>query len=184
MAAIPASDPAALTQAPTAALPTAAPADAQPPTLRYGVGLEQAIEAVHATIELASRQGIAQARIALHPQELGDIRIHLTQTSDGLVARVMAATPAAAQALAGGHAELRQSLSSLGLSLLRLDIGSFDQPGAQGRDGRTPGQPPGSGNPNRPATAIEAEQDDQHPALGAVTSAAQASDSALVDIRV
>ncbi len=98
-------------------------AETAAPLLGYGVGLQQAIEAVNASIELAARGGLAQARIALEPEELGEIRIHLTQTTSGLVARVTAENPAAAQALAAGHAELRQSLSSAGLSLTRLHIG-------------------------------------------------------------
>ena len=109
--------------------------------------LEQAIETVHATIELAARQGLAQARIALQPAELGEIRIHLTQTAAGLVARVTAETPAAAQALAAGHAELRQSLSSLGLTLTRLDIGHHDQSAANGS------QHGGHENPNGQGTS-------------------------------
>jgi len=103
--------------------------------LSYGVGLQQTIEAVHATIELASRQGLSQARIALHPEELGEIRIHLSQSSQGLIARVTADTPAAAQALAENHSELRQSLHSLGLSTLHMDTSAFDQTGAQQREG-------------------------------------------------
>jgi len=59
------------------------------------------IESIHATVEMAARQGMAQARIALEPEELGSLRIHLSQTADGLLARVSADTPAAAQALAG-----------------------------------------------------------------------------------
>ena len=35
---------------------------------------------------------VSQARIALTPAELGDIRIHLTQSSQGLIARVTAGT--------------------------------------------------------------------------------------------
>ncbi|HEY3829855.1 MAG TPA: flagellar hook-length control protein FliK [Solirubrobacteraceae bacterium] len=98
----------------------------------YGVGLERAIETVHATIELAARQGLSQARIALQPEELGEIRIHLTQTSAGLTARVTAESASAAQALAAGHAELRQSLGSIGLSLTRLDVGHLEQSAASG----------------------------------------------------
>jgi flagellar hook-length control protein FliK len=101
-----------------------------------GVDLQQMIESVRATIEMAARQGVTQVRIALQPKELGDVRIHLSQTSEGLLARVSADTPAAAQALASGRAELHQSLSSLGVSLLRLDIGSFGQADAGGREGR------------------------------------------------
>ena len=96
----------------------------------YGVGLQEAIESLHGTIQLAARQGLAQARISLQPEELGEIRINLTQTAQGLLARVTAESPAAAQALAAAHAQLRQSLSSLGINLTRLDIGHHD-PSAQ-----------------------------------------------------
>lgn len=139
--------------------PAAAPASAagQP----AGVALQDMIESIHATIELAARQGMAQARIALEPAELGSVRIHLSQTADGLLARVSAETPAAAQALAGARAELQQSLSSLGVSLLRLDINSFGQ-----SENRHP-----SGNPadesasrsNRSAPAQDDEREDPHP---------------------
>jgi flagellar hook-length control protein FliK len=107
----------------------------QAPLLDYGVGLQQAIETLHGTIQLAARQGLSQARIALEPEGLGEIRIHLTQTAQGLLARVSAETPIAAQALAAAHAELRQSLSSLGLNLARLHIGRHDQSATQ--DGGT-----------------------------------------------
>jgi flagellar hook-length control protein FliK len=92
----------------------------------YGVGLQEAIESLHGTIQLTARQGLSQARISLHPDELGEIRINLTQTAQGLLARVTAESPAAAQALAAAHAQLRQSLSSLGINLARLDIGHHD----------------------------------------------------------
>jgi flagellar hook-length control protein FliK len=109
-----------------------APTGAGASTAGYGVDLQHAIEAVHATIELATRQGVTQARIALQPEELGEIRIHLTQSASGLVARVTADSPAAAQALTEGRAELRSSLSALGLTTLHLDTGAF-QSGAEGR---------------------------------------------------
>jgi flagellar hook-length control protein FliK len=99
-----------------------------------GMDMQEMIDAIHATVELAARQGASHARIALQPAELGEIRVHLSQSSDGLLARVTADTPAAAQTLLAGRAELHQSLSSLGTVLLRLDIGSSGQPGGeQGR---------------------------------------------------
>ena len=58
-----------------------------------------------------------------------------------------AETPAAAQALADGRSELHQSLSSLGVSLLRLDIGSFGQSEARDREGRFAGASGGSSAP-------------------------------------
>jgi flagellar hook-length control protein FliK len=101
-----------------------------------GVPMQEMIDSIGATIELASRQGIAKARIELQPEELGHISIRLSQTNEGLRARVTADTPAGAQALSQGRSELRQTLDSLGLSLLQLDIGSSGQPQTGEQDGR------------------------------------------------
>ncbi len=131
----------------------------------YGVGLQEAIESLHGTIQLAARQGLTQARISLQPEELGEIRINLTQTAQGLLARVTAESPAAAQALAAAHAQLRQSLSSLGINLTRLDIGHHDPAqggGADakggGQDGAARGEGFAGGRPGR-STAIAAPAD-------------------------
>lgn len=105
------------------------------PLLVPGLPMQEMIDSIGATIELATRQGIAKARIELQPEELGHISIRLSQTSEGLRARVTADTPAGAQALTQGRSELRQSLSSLGLSLLQLDIGSSGQPQTGEQDG-------------------------------------------------
>ncbi len=111
-----------------------------------GVGMQDMIDAIRATVELAVRQGSTQARIALQPAELGEIHIHLSQTAEGLLARVTADTPAAAQALAQGRSELHQSLSSLGLPLVRLDLDTLGQPQTGER------QDPGAGDPQRLAS--------------------------------
>ena len=88
----------------------------------------------------AARSGLAQARIALQPEELGEIRIHLTQTSSGLLARVTADSSAAAEVLAAGHVELRESLSSAGLSLAQLHIGHGEQTSAGTGEGNAAGR--------------------------------------------
>jgi flagellar hook-length control protein FliK len=155
-----------------------------PPVLSYGVGLQQAIETVHATIELASRQGLSQARIALHPEELGEIRIHLSQSAQGLIARVTADTPAAAQALAEGHAELRQSLDSLGLTALHMDTSAFNQAGMQQREGRAH-QPFAFATSDSQRASSPDGEDDQDALLGATPDPAEAlglSRGALVDV--
>ena len=92
---------------------------------------------------------------ALQPRALGDVRIHLSQTADGLLARVTADTQGAAQVLAAGRAELHQSLSSLGVSLLRLDIGSFGHAQARGGEGSEAREGQARGRPRAtpPATA-------------------------------
>jgi flagellar hook-length control protein FliK len=105
--------------------------DPQTP-LGGGVDLQQAIDDLHGTIALAAREGVTQARIALAPPELGEIRINLTQTASGLLARVTAGSATALQALAAGHAELRQSLSSLGVELTNLSIGHHEQAATHG----------------------------------------------------
>jgi flagellar hook-length control protein FliK len=102
--------------------------------------MQEMIEAIGATIEMATRQGLARARIDLQPEDLGHISIRLSQTSEGLRARVSADTPAGAQALAQGRSELRQSLNSMGLTLLQLDIGSFGHSQAQNREERSAAQ--------------------------------------------
>jgi flagellar hook-length control protein FliK len=155
--------------------------------LGYDVGLQQAIEAVHATIELATRQGLSRARIALAPEELGEIRIHLSQSAQGLIARVTADTPAAAQALAESHAELRQSLHSLGLTALHMDTSAFDHTGAQQRDGRAhePSTFTSASNSRQSSGADGEEDQDASPASAAATLTAtipEPSSGALVDV--
>jgi len=118
-----------------------------------GVEMQEMIDSIRASIQVATRQGVAHARIALQPQELGEIRIHLSQSGAGLVARVTADTPAGAQALAGGRGELQRSLSSLGAVLLRLDIGSSAHQD-QGPGTRFAGSATGSRGPRG---AIESE---------------------------
>jgi flagellar hook-length control protein FliK len=107
--------------------------------------MQDMIDSIRATVEIAARQGMTQARIALQPEDLGHISIRLSQTSEGLLARVSAETPAAAQALMAGRSELHQSLSSLGVSLLRLDISSFGQSQTGERDGSFAGEDGDSG---------------------------------------
>ena len=130
--------------------------------------MQEMIDSIGATVELAARQGIAKARIELQPEELGHISIRLSQTNEGLRARVTADTPAGAQALSQGRSELRQSLSSLGLSLLQLDIGSSGQPQTGEQDGRFAANS-GSGAIGATGTAEESEalgesRDDTRPA--------------------
>jgi flagellar hook-length control protein FliK len=106
------------------------------------VNLQRTVDAVTATIELAARQGTTQARIQLTPASLGALNIHLQKTSDGLIARVVADHSAAAQTLQQGADDLRRSLESSGVTVLRLDIETARQGAAQaGHDSSA-----GSGN--------------------------------------
>jgi Flagellar hook-length control protein FliK len=142
------------------------------------VELQQMIESIHATVELAARQGASQARISLQPRELGEIRIHLSQTSDGLLARVTADSAAAAQTLAGGRSELQQSLSTLGVSLLRLDIGSSGQPQTGEREGGFAGEPERSSVPK----ATEGTEESSVEQIGSTATVGGLDSGGLVDV--
>jgi len=127
--------------------PAAAPADVRggfaPAT---PVPLARAAEAVEHVLQLASQRGVTHARIALHPQELGSIDVHLRSTSEGIVARVVAHAPEAAQQLQQAAADLRKSLEQQGLNLLNLDIGHQDDGRSTGRAGAgTDGSGQGAG---------------------------------------
>src|SRR5207248_1485557 len=135
----PTQPPAAATGAATATTPPAAPSLQAPlPTSATSVPqpatappqaptLHHAIETVRLTVELGVRQGFAHARIQLAPAELGGIQVRLHQTADGLVARITAEHPEAAQTLQQGGAELKRALESAGVSVVRLDIEASGQ---------------------------------------------------------
>lgn len=112
----------------------------------HGVGLEHAVETVRLALRAAADRGVTHARISLTPRELGSIEVHLRQTADGLVARVIAEHATAAQLLHNAGGELRRQLESQGLTLLRLDIGaSGEQDGRPGDRALANGFGDGSG---------------------------------------
>jgi len=133
VAGAPATAPATVASPDAATAPATDPAE--PAAATPGVGLEHAVETVRLALRAAAERGVSHARISLTPRELGTIEVHLRQTSDGLVARVVAQHAAAAQLLQDGGADLRRQLEQSGLTLLRLDIGaSGEQAGRSGRD--------------------------------------------------
>jgi flagellar hook-length control protein FliK len=101
---------------------------------RYGVSLQHAVEAVRTTIELGARQGFSQARIELSPPSLGTIRIQLHRTDEGLTAHVVTDSAATADTLSQGGDDLRRSLQSAGVTLLRLDIEARGDNAGQAQD--------------------------------------------------
>jgi flagellar hook-length control protein FliK len=131
---------------------------------RYAVGLEDALETVRMSVQAAAAGGASMARIQLSPASLGTVRIQLQQTSDGLIARVVADHPAAAQVLQQGGDELRRALEGSGTTLLGLDIGASGQqaghgpgrgaptPGAQTQSASEPDSPEGSASTEPPQT--------------------------------
>jgi flagellar hook-length control protein FliK len=120
------------TPQPTASAQSGTPVAATAPT--HGVGLEHAVETVRLALRAAAERGVTHARISLAPRELGSIEVHLRQTADGLVARVVAEHATAAQLLQDAGADLRRQLESQGLTLLRLDIGASGEQGGRAAD--------------------------------------------------
>lgn len=115
---------------PLAAAPQATPAQAAPaaePQAAAGMRLHQAVETVYAVIRMSQSSGITQARVQLHPAELGQIDIHLRQTPDGIVAKVVADASQAANVLRHAGDELRRALQAQGLNLTQFDVGTASQ---------------------------------------------------------
>jgi flagellar hook-length control protein FliK len=79
-------------------------------------------ERIEALVRLATRQGAAEARMELHPQELGSVVVKLRVTSDGLQATFTASNPAAVPQLQQAGDDLRRSLEAKGLTLATLDV--------------------------------------------------------------
>lgn len=144
----------------------------------YGVNVQQTIETIHATVALASRQGAASAQIQLEPAELGAVKIHLTQTSEGLVARVSAETAAGAQAIASGQGELHQTLSSLGISLLRLDVDGS----SAGWEGQAQGNASQGSRQQTGRLREVGEEADEAASVTSTTAVSLSSNSALIDV--
>jgi flagellar hook-length control protein FliK len=81
---------------------------------------------VRLTVSAASQRGVNRARIALRPEELGGVEIHLRHTAEGLSARLVADAPQAAQVLAQAAGDLRRSFEEQGLNLVRIDVATAD----------------------------------------------------------
>lgn len=87
------------------------------------VPLARAAETVEHVLRLASNRGVTHARIALTPESLGSIDVHLRHTADGVVAKVVAHSAESVQQLQQAATDLRQQLEGQGVNLLSLDIG-------------------------------------------------------------
>jgi flagellar hook-length control protein FliK len=107
---------------PAPAAPAAAPQAPVP-----GMRLAQAVETMHQVIRISQSSGITQARVQLHPEELGQVDIHLRSTPDGVVARVVADASQAAAVLRDGGDDLRRQLAQQGINLTRFDVGTTGQ---------------------------------------------------------
>src|SRR4051794_24894666 len=150
-----------------------------PVTAPTPVPLARAAETVEHILRLSSGRGVTHARIALTPESLGSIDVHLRHTSDGLVARLVAHAPEAVQQLQQAAADLRQQLEGQGVNLLSLDIGqSTPDDGSAASAGAGFGED-GRGDSRGQADGDAAAGDD---ADITVNSTLQLPDGVLVDV--
>jgi flagellar hook-length control protein FliK len=150
------------------------------------VTMQNLIDEVRARIATSVHQGTPLARIQLSPESLGGITIHLQSTDAGLVAKIVADHGEAAQALQQHGAELRRSLESAGVNVLKLDISghgaSGQNPGLAAHGGAAQ-----NGNPNRntgaeTSTATGDTAGDGPPTAGEHSSADAVSTPGRVDV--
>jgi flagellar hook-length control protein FliK len=100
---------------------------------RTTVTLQDAADTVRGTFTAMNQAGVSTARISLSPAALGGIKITLSQTSAGLIARVVADHPEATQTLQQAAGDLKRTLEANGTPLLRLDISSNGDQSLSGR---------------------------------------------------
>jgi flagellar hook-length control protein FliK len=109
--------PAAPPAAPSPASATLNPAATPAP--RLPVHPDQA----RALLQIANHRGVAQARLSLHPAELGGVEVRLRVTTHGLVASITADRPDSAQVLQQAGADLKRALEAQGIEVAGIDIG-------------------------------------------------------------
>ena len=83
----------------------------------------EAVEKIHGLVQLASQNGTAQARMELHPAELGGVTIQLRVTAAGLQAHISADRPEALPLLQQAGDDLRKALVDRGVEVSHLDFG-------------------------------------------------------------
>lgn len=138
----------------------AAPAPAATPTAFARLGELPASAA--ALLEVATGARATRARIVLTPPELGKVEIRLRYGADGVSATFHADSPQAAQSLAGAAGDLRRSLETQGIPVVRIDVppaatGAADQQGlawAGDGGGRSADPGPARGRSGRSGRAV------------------------------
>jgi flagellar hook-length control protein FliK len=161
------------TAAPTGA-PAPAPPTPAPPTPRLPVHPDHA----RALLHIANHRGQAQARLTLHPAELGGVEVRLRVTTHGLVASITAERPESAQVLQQAGADLKRALEAQGVEVAALDFSVAGDEARQRADRR-------DADPTARRAANRADDDEElspidpdHPTTTAPTIAL----GALVDV--
>jgi len=134
--------------------------------------LHELVARVREIIRVTVREERTEARITLHPAELGEVRIRISYGPGGISASIVADSSRAAQTLAQSTPELRRTLEEHGLTLQSVDVqvggegsqlGSENGPGgtAAGSDRDARREPTGD------TSATPDDDNDPDPSLGA-----------------
>lgn len=99
-----------------------------------GLQLAATVERLRDLVQVAARNGVAHARLQLHPAEFGGIDVRLRASAQGLTAKITADRPEAVQALQQAAAELRQSLQDRGLTVLDVEVSLASAGGSSAHD--------------------------------------------------
>ncbi len=131
-----------------------------------------------------AQTGLSTARISLSPDTLGGIRISLSQTSQGVVARVVADHPEATQALQQNVADLRRSLEASGVNVARLEVSSSGDQSLGGFQGSQNGaSSSGTGSGSQQGSGGTAENaDGENPETTSTELTLELQSGSLVDV--
>jgi flagellar hook-length control protein FliK len=91
-------------------------------------------EALGSRVDWMLNHGVQEARIELHPRDLGSIQIHVRLGAEGAQVQFAATHAEVRHALEASLPKLREMLASDGVALSQAQVGSqFQQPGSQTR---------------------------------------------------
>jgi flagellar hook-length control protein FliK len=107
------------------------------PIAMHDAGWQDALSGrVHMLLQTADDGSSNEARIQLHPRDLGSIQVHVRMGSDGADVRFAATHPDVRHQLESSLPRLRELLASGGLALAQAHVGSqFSQHSQQSQQG-------------------------------------------------
>ncbi|MGH8157240.1 MAG: flagellar hook-length control protein FliK [Rhodanobacter sp.] len=114
---------------------TAAPASVHQLQLPSPVGSQAFAQELGQQVTWLGDQDIKQARIRLHPEDLGQLDIKVSVTHDRVDVVFSAQHPAAVTAVQQSLSQLGQMLTQQGLSLGHAEVGQHDRGANQGNGG-------------------------------------------------
>ena len=130
-------DPASILALP-AAVTTAAPLAMHQLQLPLPVGSQAFAHELGQQVVWLTGQDVKQARIRLHPEELGQLDVKINVLHDRVDVVFSAQHPAGVTAIQQSLSQLGQMLTQQGLSLGHAEVGQHDRGAHQGRGGAAP----------------------------------------------